>query len=329
MKTWLLEYLGFEVENLFIGKEFNGEIYNGYMITNGEKYYIHKGILTFFPRIFYRRYRKIITAYRMIPPNFWAANKSDWLRYLRYFHKGLIWYGLKNIPKRDNISILSIGCGSGWEIWVIINFLSGENIMSKIIGCDIALPPLLKAKGYSRKRRLENVDFVCCVSEALPFGSRKFDLVTAIFGPLDHTLNYPRAFREISRVLRKDGIFVGTTLNRFALDWIIKVIRNPKLFLKTIKYAGKTHARIRIPIQNRYIRIPTHFYNIIEIRKLCMNVRLKILKLLGVFSVLPLDFKKEKFNSLQKVLYKIDKIVQEIPPFSYIGRYIGFVARKY
>ncbi len=327
MFKWLLEFLDIDINDVFVGKTVNEEIYGGYIISRSSRYYINKGILVYFNKRNYAKYRRIIIAYRLIPPDFWRENKSDWYIHLRKFHKTILLEGIKKLDK-TSLNILSIGCGSGWEIWTLSKYLQTLSKDYKIIGCDIALKPLQVAWNKARRQKHNNIDFICCSAETLPFKDNTFDLVTAIFGALDHSINYVRSFIEAARVLKSGGIFVATVINRFALEWILKVIRNPRLFIKTIKFAGHTHARIRIPLGGHYISIPTHFYNALEIKQILDRAGLQRKKFLGVFIILPLNFKRKKFSRLDQLLSKIDKHCWNIPILNYLGRYIGIIAQK-
>jgi len=313
--------------DLFVGKEIDGDILGGYIECGDRRYYIRKGVLCAFPSKLLRRYRRIISAYRIIPPDMWDSSKSDWIGHLRRMQKRLILMGLRLLRRLVGLRILAVGCGAGWEIGVMGRILRGIPDV-RIVGCDVALPPMLVAKRRLRSVLGSNVDFVCCPAEFLPFRDKTFDVVTAIFGALDHSLNFPRAFMEISRVLKPRGVLIATMLNRFALDWIAKVIKSPTLLAKTIKYADRVHARIRIPAKGSRVSIPTHFYNILEIKKLIKLSGLSLRYVMGMFSVLPLNFRRRRFGAIHRVLAWTDSFLSLIPPLNFLGRYIGIIAQK-
>lgn len=327
MYEWLIDLLNINIDEIFVGNKENNEILGGYILSGSSRIYIKRGIPIFFTKQYYRKYRRLIAAYRLIPHDFWHEEKSDWFKHLRRFHKELICRGLA-LSKKFRLNILSIGCGSGWEIWTITHYAYKEGFSFKIVGCDLALKPLHVARKRARDLGYTQIDFVCCVAENLPFRNDIFDIVTAIFGPLDHSINYVKAFKEASRILKSGGIFIATMLNRFALDWIFKVLKSPKLFMKTIKYADRPHARIRIPLNTHHISIPTHFYNVIEVKQLAKISNMKIVEIASIFSILPLNFKRTKFRSYHFFLSKIDRSLSRIPPFNSLGRYIGVIAKK-
>jgi len=326
---WLLEYLNCDVLEIFEGKKLGDEIYNGFIRTSRGVFYVQRGVLFFMDKIIYKKYRKIIGAYRQISPFSWLEYRSDWIKHLRYALRKILLDGFMILrPIKKHTDVLALGCGAGWEIWRILSLLNRLGTEYNILGCDIAINALIETKKITRRRNIKNVDVVCCASEDLPFKDSSFDIVTAIFGVLDHSLNFIKAFREISRVLKSGGVLIATVLNKFALDWIFKVIRSPNLLKKTIRHADKTHARIRIPVRGAHVRIPTHFYNVFELRNLTKLYRLKIVKMYGIFSMLFPDFKKKKFSCHHKILSAMEKKMLGCPVINTIGRYIGFIAKK-
>lgn len=327
--SWLFEYLNCDVLEVFEGKRSGDEIYSGFIRTSHGVFYVRRGILFFMSKAIYRKYRRIIGAYRQIPPFSWLESRGDWIKHLRYAHRKMLLDGFRTMGhEKKYINILVLGCGAGWEIWRILSILHRLNIKYRIVGCDIALNALVEAKKIVKRNNIRGVDVVCCASEKLPFKDKSFDMVVAIFGALDHSLDFKKAFGEISRVLKPRGILVATVLNRFALDWILKVIRSPSLMRKTLRYAGKTHARIRIPVRGAHVRVLTHFYNIFELKNLTRIHRLKIVKVYGIFSLLFPDFKRKSFSSYHKALSFLEKRMFNCPIINAIGRYIGFVAKK-
>lgn len=327
--SWLFEYINCDVLEVFEGRKSEDDIYSGFIKTPRGVFYVRRGILFFMSKAIYRKYRKIIGAYRQISPFSWLESRSDWIKHLRYAHRKMLLDGFRILGnEKKRISVLALGCGAGWEIWRILSILRRLNVEYKIIGCDIALNALVEAKKVAKQNNIRNIDMVCCVSESLPFKSESFDVVTAIFGALDHSLNFKKAFGEISKVLKSDGVLIATVLNRFALDWMLKVIRSPSLMRKTLRYADKTHARIRIPVRGAHVRVLTHFYNIFELKNLARMYKLKIVKVYGIFSLLFPNFKRRRFLSYHKILSFLEKRMFNCPIINVIGRYIGFVAKK-
>ncbi len=332
MYEWILDFLLIRVDELYAAKS-DGEILGGYIKSSNRIYRIYHGVPIIYPTILHRHLRKVISAYRRIPPNTWRASRSDWFRHLRRQQAELIIHGLGYLIGSRNIkklNILSVGCGSGWELWLIREYLQriSTNIRFRAVGIDISLKALFEAKIVSKALSARNIDFICAPAEFLPFKDAIFDVVLAVFGALDHSIIFPRAFKEISRVLRPNGIFIGTVLNKFALDWIFKVLSSFSLFVKTLRYANRPFAKIRVPIRQGYVRIPTHFYTIFELDNLLRKNSLRLIYLKGIFSTLPMDFKSKRFSILHKFLAGVDYKFSSAPILRSVGRYIGFIAEK-
>lgn len=100
-----------------------------------------------------------------------------------------------NIPKESHV--LEVGCNSG-GLLKAISKLNG----SYCNGVDISQQMVLKAiaKGFSCKLGS---------AEELPYPERKFDVVI-MTEVLEHIYNVPKALVEAYRVLKKDGLFIGT-----------------------------------------------------------------------------------------------------------------------
>jgi len=153
--------------------------------------------------------------------------------------------------------------------------------------------------------------------------------VIGLFGVLDHSGFYPILFKEVNRVLKKNGLFLFTVLNKFAIDWFLKIISNPKLFWKTIKKAKEPFTRVTIPLnKGGTVRIPTHYYQINEVLKIMKMNQFRVIKKYGIFSLLPMNFKAHKFRSYHEFLSKVERRFSSTFPFNFLGRYLGILAMK-
>ena len=96
---------------------------------------------------------------------------------------------------------LILDCGSG------TGYLSIELAKrgALVISCDLTLMNLVKLKDTAKKMGIEdNIAFVCCSAEDLPFKDNIFDyfISNAVIEHLPREIN---AIREIDRVTKKDG----------------------------------------------------------------------------------------------------------------------------
>jgi ubiquinone/menaquinone biosynthesis C-methylase UbiE len=106
---------------------------------------------------------------------------------------------LDNFPDIKGKLILDCGSGSG--------YLSIE--LAKrgafVISCDLTLMNLVKLKDTAKKMGIEdNIAFVCCSAEDLPFKDNIFDYFISN-AVIEHLPREIEAIQEIDRVTKKDG----------------------------------------------------------------------------------------------------------------------------
>ncbi len=92
--------------------------------------------------------------------------------------------------------ILDLGTGTGFAAFRMASSFP----KAQIVGIDQAEQMLSVAKEKNRDNRLENVSFILGNAGNLPFSDSTYDLVTVS--------NAPFNLNEITRVLKKDGIFL-------------------------------------------------------------------------------------------------------------------------
>lgn len=127
----------------------------------------------------------------------------------------------KQFPNRKDLKVLDIGCGGGFLT------LDLADKGWKATGVDVSESILEVGRSRDQQRR---VNWVNGTAENLPVPDRYFDVV-CMMDVLEHIHQPRQALKEVSRVLKQDGIFVFHTFNRtwrswlFAakgLDWFIK-----------------------------------------------------------------------------------------------------------
>jgi ubiquinone/menaquinone biosynthesis C-methylase UbiE len=108
---------------------------------------------------------------------------------------------------KKNLSVLDLGCGAG-RTTVRIHELS-----DKVIGTDISEEMITLAK-----ERHRDIDFRVMDASRLEFPDNTFDIVVFSYNglcclyPADKRL---RTIQEIRRVLKKEGVFIFSSANRF------------------------------------------------------------------------------------------------------------------
>lgn len=121
-----------------------------------------------------------------------AQNISYWkVQYLERFSQ--------NFKKIKNKLIIEIGVGSGYMA------IGLAKLGAKVTACDITLKNLVALKKFAESRGLEdNLSFVCCSADSLPFKENVFDYIV-INSVLEHIPKEEEAISEIGRVLKKGG----------------------------------------------------------------------------------------------------------------------------
>jgi 2-polyprenyl-3-methyl-5-hydroxy-6-metoxy-1,4-benzoquinol methylase len=110
--------------------------------------------------------------------------------------------------------LLDIGCGKG----TLASFLDNRY---DYYGVDISLEVLKVAKQKGLK-------VICCdLDQGIPFKNEIFDI--AVAGEVIEHLPNVSNFLKVWRVLKSDGIFVGSTPNASNLTYLLKQFLNPML----------------------------------------------------------------------------------------------------
>lgn len=104
--------------------------------------------------------------------------------------------------------VLDIGCGTGRVEDLIKAENTDPNSYPQIVAADISDEMLKIAK-----HRHPDVEFVQADINAMPFKDEEFDVVIAAF-VIVHIKNLTKAFKEIDRVLKPNGIVILTNINQ-------------------------------------------------------------------------------------------------------------------
>lgn len=125
------------------------------------------------------------------------------LSYFGYkYHLGRYIFISKFASARD---VLEVGCGTGYGSSYLL-----RRGVKRMVGVDVSGKSLRLATTNFKR---ENLEFVMADGECLPIRDNSFDLVIS-FGVIDH-LNHPQEYlSECRRVLRDNGLFACSVLNR-------------------------------------------------------------------------------------------------------------------
>lgn len=121
------------------------------------------------------------------------------------------------IPLKPGCSVLEVGCGDG-SLWK--DRMLPDN--TSVVLTDKSDGMLRDAKRNIKKQ--DSFSYVLCDCQSLPFEEEQFDIVVA-----NHVLFYcddmEAAIREISRVLKKDGVLLAGTYGRSHMKEIGELVQ--------------------------------------------------------------------------------------------------------
>jgi len=124
---------------------------------------------------------------------------------------------IKQIHRIDGRRILDIGCGTGGTS-VAFAKAGGD-----VVGIDSGSTNSLHIKMARARCKEENVDaeIICSDGCRTPFHNNTFDIIVCE-SVIEHTLYPLELAKEISRILKKDGILYLTAPNKFSLPNIYR-----------------------------------------------------------------------------------------------------------
>lgn len=127
----------------------------------------------------------------------------------------------RTLTKSDQL-LLDIGCGDGRSLF---QFLSCP---MTLVGFDISKEQVREAHAKSRaEKKQANVCLFVGDAGMLPFKDSVFDFVL-VYGVLHHIPSPARVCHEIARVLKNEGIYLGSENNdssfRKIFDWLHKKV---------------------------------------------------------------------------------------------------------
>ncbi len=139
----------------------------------------------------------------------------------RYSTAGDNWFDWiwRHLPLQPGMQVLETGCGNG-ELWV------GREEWIRDNRIHLTLSDLSDGMIREVRQRMdsEDISFLVCSAEQIPFRNSCFDLVIA-----NHMLFYlsdlSAGLREISRVLKPDGFFAASTYGEHHMEEIRQIVQ--------------------------------------------------------------------------------------------------------
>lgn len=118
--------------------------------------------------------------------------------------------------------ILDLGCGTGIQSAYLANYAQ------QVTGLDISDQLLRKAAEKCQK--FDNVQFVQADARKIPFEDGSFDGVISYGETLSHIPDVQIAFLEVQRVLRPNGLFLFSVVNK----WYIGLLYSPQELIQAL-----------------------------------------------------------------------------------------------
>ena len=138
-------------------------------------------------------------------------------------------------------TILCLGCGAGEEC-AHIKFLGAK----RVVGIDIS-----KSLIHAAKKNFLDIEFEVMDMEKLKFAQSSFDLVYSSL-VLHYVKDWTKVLSEVSRVLKKNGIFLFSTHNPVYWGAYKKEDKNEKLQILVYKKDKRTK---KIELYGDYLNI--------------------------------------------------------------------------
>lgn len=115
-------------------------------------------------------------------------------------------YILKYSKKLIKGNFIDIGCASGRQVFKL------SSKVKNATGVDISKEYIKHAKITAKERNIKNCKFLVSKVENLPFKKNTFDFMLCS-EVLEHVEDLEKSFKELSRVLKKDGYAILTVPN--------------------------------------------------------------------------------------------------------------------
>ena len=146
----------------------------------------------------------------------------------------------------QNRAVLEIGCGAGLGLGYLARFAG------KVVGGDIEEKNVMFAKDYYRDRQNISIDLMDAHKISLP--DKSFDLAL-LYETIYYLKDARRCIKEITRVLKENGILIVCTVNK---DWedfhpspyTYKYFSAPELYGLMKESFGEVNSYAGFPVGN-------------------------------------------------------------------------------
>jgi len=246
--------------------------------------------------------------------------ENPYMEHMRAIERYVLKTSLQKQGK--NKIVLDIGCGTGYHAI----YLSKKGYF--VVCLDISREMLKVAREKARKENvLEKMVFIQADAGFLPFNDPIFDYILAIFGAYNHTKYYSQGFKQVHKILKTDGAFVFSVLNRWRIQYLLLLLKRLKI-RKMVLQAKNPNGNLPLPVPLRKRRIYCHYFSVKELRKLLSKYfRFTLLGSIFIF-IYPKFRPHAEISLIHKPLLWIEKNTFYAYPFNHLGYYIIVAARK-
>ncbi|HYG62478.1 MAG TPA: methyltransferase domain-containing protein [Thermoanaerobaculia bacterium] len=172
---------------------------------------------------------------------------------------------LRHVPLRRGISVLDVGCGTGFPLLELAQRLGPT---CRVHGLDPWEPALERARFKARVWNVRNVEIHQGTAEAMPFPDATFELLVSNLG----VNNFDRpeaALAECRRVAKPDARLVLTTNLRGHMEELYQV------YAETLRQLGREadlptlerHVDHRASVESVTTLLETHGFRVVHVHR--------------------------------------------------------------
>ncbi len=247
----------------------------------------------------------------------------------------------ENCPRLHLSPILDLGCGTGLYVEIICEGTTNY------IGIDLSEEMLSKARLKSaRIGRMASASFLRAEATFLPFKAETVSGLVSIGMVLPHLSSYEQGLTEISRVLRRGGVFLIEMDNKWSVDlahYLVDALTAGKIFsygFSGLQQISRYIQRDEYEWDARLDGLPAdrkillHKISISRLKQLLVSSGLLMENLYGVHVstlFIPKEFPRDDdglISSYVKLVEWLDTKLSRSYPFAYLGGSLIVVGKR-
>lgn len=143
----------------------------------------------------------------------WWDGSVHWLRTLHNMVPARLAYFDRYVDDWSGKRIIDIGCGGGFMAEAL------AKRSADVVGVDPSEGAIQAARVHATSNNL-SIEYEIGQAEYLEFEDEIFDIVVCV-DVLEHVESLEKTIRQISRILKPDGLFLFDTINR---NWLAKFL---------------------------------------------------------------------------------------------------------